>query len=148
VGQHSFGEYCTFLSTHNAGYKKVILNKVGQFDEQFKGASGEDRDLNIKILKIGGKLRLDESILVYHDRDLSFRSFLRKYYNYGRAAHKLSKRYHDLKRLSAKDCLHFYLSILKKYRAFNEKIMTFVLLTLSQLSTLIGYHSVILSKQE
>lgn len=145
VKRYSFGEYCTFLSTHNAGYKKDILGKVGQFDEGFKGASGEDRDINIKMLKAGGKLRLDQSVLVYHDRDLSFKSFLRKYYNYGRAAHQLATRYPDLKRLSLNDYVHFYLSILKKYKSFDEKIRAIVLLTLSQLSTLFGYHSATLT---
>ncbi|MFP4082057.1 MAG: glycosyltransferase family 2 protein [Candidatus Aminicenantes bacterium] len=140
VRKYSFGDYCTFLSTHNAGYKKDILAKVGLFDERFKGASGEDRDLNIKILKAGGKLRLDEKILVYHDRDLHFRSFLRKFYNYGRAARKLSLRYPGLKRLSFGDYVHFYKSILKKYRKFAQKAAAFALLTLSQLSTLWGYH--------
>lgn len=148
VRQYSFGEYCTFLSTHNAGYRKAKLSKVGQFDERFKGASGEDRDLNIKILNTGGKLRLDESILVYHDRDLSFKSFLKKYYNYGRVSHKLSTRYPDLKRLSVSDYAHFYLSILKKYRTFGEKTRAFALLTLSQLSTLFGYHTALITREK
>lgn len=147
VRKYSCGDYCTFLSTHNAGYKKDILAKVGLFDERFKGASGEDRDLNIKILKAGGKLRLDEKILVYHDRDLSFRSFLRKYYNYGRAAQQLSVRHPGLKRLSVSDYIHFYNSILKKYKKFAERVAAFVLLTLSQLSTLFGYHLAALPKK-
>ncbi len=146
VKRYSFGEYCTFLSTHNAGYKKVTLGKVGRFDERFKGASGEDRDINIKILKAGGKLRLDQNILVYHDRDLSMKSFLRKYYNYGRASHQLSTRYPDLERMSAGDYIHFFRSILKKYKSFDDKVRAFALLTLSQLSTLFGYHSAVLSR--
>jgi glycosyltransferase involved in cell wall biosynthesis len=147
VRKYSFGDYCNFLSTHNAGYKKSMLSKVGLFDERFKGASGEDRDLNIKILKTGGKLRLDEKILVYHDRDLFLRSFLRKYYNYGSAAQQLSVRYPDLERLSVHDYFHFYRSVLKKYKKFGEKSVTFILLTLSQLSTLSGYHLAFLSRK-
>ena len=148
LDQHLSGEYCTFLVTCNAGYKKAILNKVGLFDERFKKASGEDRDLNIKIAKIGGRLRLDKDILVYHDRDLTLRSFTRKNYNYGKAAHELYARYPDLMRLSAKNYINFYVSILEKYRTFKEKTMAFLLLTLSQISTLIGYLSAILTKQE
>lgn len=147
VRKYSFGDRCTFLSTHNAGYRKNMLSKVGLFDERFKGASGEDRDLNIKILIAGGKLRLDEKILVYHDRDLTLRSFLRKYYNYGRAARQLSARYLDLKRLSARDYFHFFRSVLKKYKKVGEKAIAFILLTFSQLSTLFGYHLAVLSKK-
>ena len=79
--QYSSEEDCLFLVTCNAGYRKSMLDKIGRFDEEFKRASGEDRDLNIKILKNGGKLRLDDNMLVYHDRDLTFLSFVRKNFN-------------------------------------------------------------------
>ncbi len=91
--QYSSEQSSSFLVTCNAGYRKAILNKIGRFDESFKRASGEDRDLNIKILSAGGKLKLDKNILVYHDRDLTFNSFLRKNFNYGKAAYNIYTRY-------------------------------------------------------
>jgi glycosyltransferase involved in cell wall biosynthesis len=139
VELYSYDTHCTFLSTHNAGYKKETLKKVGKFDEFFKGASGEDRELNIKIFRTGGKLRLDKNIRVFHDRDLSFNAFTRKYYNFGRAAYELTSRYPDLDHISARDLGNFYLTIIRKYRTLGEKIAALFLVTLSQLSTSLGY---------
>ena len=139
--QNSLNKECPFLITCNAGYKKNSLNKVHKFDEWFKRAAGEDRDLNIKISRAGGKLRLDRNILVYHDRDLSFLSFVRKNYNYGKAAYNIYLRYPELKRLSKNSYVALYVSILRRYSTFKEKLMVFSLLTLSQISTIIGYYS-------
>lgn len=139
--QNSLNKECPFLITCNAGYKKNSLNKVHKFDEWFKRAAGEDRDLNIKISRAGGKLRLDRNILVYHDRDLSFLSFVRKNFNYGKAAYNIYLRYPELKRLSKNSYVALYVSILKRYSTFKEKLMVFSLLTLSQIFTVIGYYS-------
>jgi GT2 family glycosyltransferase len=141
LGRHSFDDHATFLSTCNAGYRKGILDGVGRFDERFKKASGEDRDLSLRILKTGGKLRLDKNILIYHDRDLTFGSFFRKHYNYGAAAFELSLIHRRLERLSLKDYALFYTSILKKYAKTSQKGLVFLLLTISQLATFLGYQA-------
>jgi GT2 family glycosyltransferase len=141
LGRHSFDDHATFLSTCNAGYRKDILDGVGRFDERFTKASGEDRDLSLRILKTGEKLRLDKNILIYHDRDLTFGSFFRKHYNYGRAAFELSLIHGRLERLSFKDYALFYTSILKKYATTGQKSLVFLLLTVSQLATFLGYQA-------
>lgn len=146
--QQSSEEDCTFLVTCNAGYKRSILNKIGNFDESFKRASGEDRDLNIKISKAGGRMRLDRNILVYHDRDLTFRSFVRKNYNYGKAAYNIYVRYPDHRKLSKSGYIELYTSIIKRYKSLTEKIQAFSLITISQASTLAGYYVARLSKSE
>jgi len=145
--QLSSGEYADFLITCNAGYKKSALNKVGNFDEWFKRAAGEDRDLNIKISKSGGRLRLDKNILVYHDRDLAFRSFVRKNFNYGKAAYNIYSRYPEQKYLSTKGYVAFFVSILKGYKTF-EKFIVFFMLTLSQAATIAGYYTSFLSRHK
>ncbi len=146
--QHLSSNHSSFLVTCNAGYKKSSLEKVGLFDDRFKKASGEDRDLNIKILKTGGKLRLDKNILVYHDRDLTFRSFVTKNFNYGKAAYNIYKRYPAQKYVSSKGYISFFVSIIKKYSTLNEKLITFCLLTLSQVATTVGYLAAFLSKED
>jgi glycosyltransferase involved in cell wall biosynthesis len=148
LSYYSENDNNTFLSTCNAGYKKNALNEVGNFDEGFKKASGEDRDLNIKLLKAGAKLILCRDVLVYHDRDLTLGTFTKKYLNYGKAANKIYKRYPDIKSMSTKDYINLYLSILKKQRTCREKFMAFLLLTLSQVCTIVGYYKTILSKEE
>jgi glycosyltransferase involved in cell wall biosynthesis len=146
--QYSDDKFHPFLVTCNAGYRKSVLSSVGNFDESFKKASGEDRDLNVKISKLGGKLRLDKNILVYHDRDLTLHSFIKKHLNYGKAAHKIYAKYPELRYLSHNSYFDLYRSILKQYHTLKEKLMAFLLLTISQAATILGYYAVTLSKQE
>ncbi len=128
-----------FLSTCNGGYRKSTLMKVGKFDEGFKKASGEDRDLNLKIVREGGKLILDRSIIVYHDRVLPLGSFWRKYRNYGKAAYEIYERYPDEGKISRREYLNLLSSTLGKYRTGREKAAAFALLSLSQIATTVGY---------
>ncbi|MDY6853885.1 MAG: glycosyltransferase [Thermodesulfobacteriota bacterium] len=147
LDQNSIDGNCTFLVSCNAGYKKAILDKVGGFREHFKRASGEERDLNIRISKIGGRLRLDKEILVYHDKILSFRSFVKKHYNYGRAAYSIYAQYPKKKHLSKKSYINLYISILNKYRTIRSKIAVFSLITFSQIATMVGYYLTMFSIQ-
>jgi len=144
--QYSSEDSSSFLVTCNAGYRKDMLDRIGRFDDSFKRASGEDRDLNIKILKAGGKLKLDNRILVYHDRDLTFTSFVRKNFNYGKAAYNIYTRYPEQKYLSTSSYVDFFSDILKKYRGLKEKSMAFSLITLSQVATAFGYYTALFKK--
>lgn len=148
LNQYTSKDGCSFLVTCNAGYRKSILDKIGRFDDSFKRASGEDRDLNIKILRAGGKLRLDENILVYHDKDLTFRSFIRKNFNYGKAAYNIYARYPEQKYLSSGSYWEFFLSIVKGYCSMKEKLQAASLLTLSQAATAAGYYTSLFSKED
>lgn len=145
--QYSSDGRSSFLVTCNAGYRKDALDRIGRFDDRFKRASGEDRDLNIKILKCGGKMRLDRNILVYHDRDLTFRSFVRKNFNYGKAAYHIYAKYPEQKYLSSSSYIDFYVSIIRKYRSLKEKFMAFSLITLSQAATAAGYYTALFKRE-
>jgi glycosyltransferase involved in cell wall biosynthesis len=136
-----------FLATCNAGYTKSILEKVGSFDETFRKAAGEDRDLNIKITNAGGKLRLDTNIIVYHDMDLTLKTYVKKHYNYGKAAKAIYARYPKFRRMLTTDYLDMYRSIVSESRNLREKSAAFILLTLSQFATLMGYYLVAFSKR-
>ncbi|HDH53735.1 MAG TPA: hypothetical protein ENH24_04545 [Nitrospirae bacterium] len=92
-------------------------------------------------------MRLDRNILVYHDRDLTFRSFIRKNYNYGKAAYHIYTIYPEQKYLSSTSYFDFYVSIIRKYKTFKEKFMAFSLITLSQVATATGYYMAVLTKQ-
>lgn len=145
--QANHGEYCNFISTCNAGYKKEILERVNGFDEQFKAAYGEDRDLNIKIIKQGGKLRLARDILVYHDKNLYFYNFIRRHFNYGKGAFMVYEKYPGLKYLSIRNYIKLYASVLSGYRNLGEKFLAFLLLTISQVATIFGYIAATLNKK-
>lgn len=147
LDQQSVDGLSSFLVTCNAGYKKDILNQVGRFDDRFKRASGEDRDLNIRILKQGGKLKLDKNILVFHDKDLTLFAYAKKNFNYGKAAYCIYAKYPAQKNVSSHGYYILYASILRRYGTLHEKAIAFSLLTLSQAATALGYVAASLSKK-
>ncbi len=139
LDQQMISGHCSFLATCNAGYRKESLEKAGKFNTDFHTASGEDRDLNLKILKQGGKLIIDRNILVHHDRDLTLKSFAKKNYNYGKAAFQIYRRYPDQPRVIPKGYAFLFLSALRNYNSIIEKAVALMLLALSQLATALGY---------
>jgi glycosyltransferase involved in cell wall biosynthesis len=145
--QHSSEQNCTFLITCNAGYKKEILEKVQGFTESFESAAGEDRDLNIRILQMGARLRLDKNIAVYHNRDLSFSGFMRKHTKYGKVARILHTKYPEAERLSIQNYLDFFRSILNGRKSPGEKCLITFLFAVSQLFTAIGYLEAMFTKR-
>jgi glycosyltransferase involved in cell wall biosynthesis len=130
---------CPFLVTCNAGYRRSSLEKVGGFDDRFQRACGEDRDLNLKIVRGGGKLRLDRQILVYHDRDLTLSSFARKHYHYGKAAARIYQRYPDQKHISGGGYGALFLSIWRRHADQGDRLRALSLITLSQIATVFGF---------
>jgi GT2 family glycosyltransferase len=137
--QLSPGGECLFLVTCNASYKKSSLDKVGGFDDRFKRASGEDRDLNLKIVRSGGKLRLDRAILVYHDRDLKLKSFIKKHYHYGKAASRIYSRFPHLKHISASGYGSLFYSVWKNHKKWDDRILALCLIAASQISAALGF---------
>jgi GT2 family glycosyltransferase len=130
---------CLSLVTCNAGYKKSSLDKVRGFDDRFESACGEDRDLNLRIVRGGGKVRLDPTILVYHDRDVTLKSFVKKHYHYGVAASRIYSRFPDLKHFSAGVYGSLFSSIWRKREIWGNRAAALFLAAVSQLSTLIGF---------
>jgi cellulose synthase/poly-beta-1,6-N-acetylglucosamine synthase-like glycosyltransferase len=137
--QQGPGGQCIFLVTCNAGYRKSTLEKIGGFDDRFVRACGEDRDLNLRIVRCGGRLRLDRRILVYHDRDLTLKSFIKKNYHYGMAASRIYSSYPEQKRISAGGYGDLFRSIWKRYAKWGERAMALCLITVSQAATATGF---------
>ncbi|UCH97029.1 MAG: glycosyltransferase family 2 protein [Candidatus Aminicenantes bacterium] len=85
VGNAKFhlGNYKGFVDTVYLGaFRKEIFDTIGLFDTNCR--TNEDAELNIRILKSGGKIYLDSSIYVdYHPRD-SFKKLAIQYFHYGR----------------------------------------------------------------
>lgn len=85
VGDAKFhlGNYQGFVDTVYLGaFRKDIFDSVGVYDTNCR--TNEDAELNIRILKNGGKIYLDSSIEVeYLPRD-SFAKLALQYYRYGK----------------------------------------------------------------
>lgn len=139
LDQQMHGGRSVFLATCNASYRKSSLERVGGFDTTFPRACGEDRDLNLRIVNFGGWLRLDRTILVYHDRDLTMKSFVKKNYHYGAAAYRIYSMYPDHRRISGRGYRALFRSAYRLYGSWRERAAALALLTVSQVSTAAGF---------
>lgn len=83
VGDAKFhlGNYKGFVDTVYLGtFRKSIFKKLGYFDPYIN----EDAEFNLRILKSGGKIYLDNSIKVeYFPRD-TLKGLIKQYFNYGK----------------------------------------------------------------
>jgi glycosyltransferase involved in cell wall biosynthesis len=83
VGDAKFhlGNFTGFVDTVYLGtFRKSLFAKLGYFDPY----TNEDSEMNLRILKSGGKIYLDSSIKVeYFPRD-SMKGLIKQYFNYGK----------------------------------------------------------------
>lgn len=70
-------------TSSNLALPRELFVAVGGFDETFRRAGGEDRELCDRWVHAGHRLRFASDALVYHAHDLDLRGFLRQQYNYG-----------------------------------------------------------------
>jgi len=81
-----------FLASNNMGLRADLFGHAGGFNERFRVAS-EDREFCDRWLHQSRRIVLCEEIVLYHDHMLTFRSFCRQHFNYGRGAFQ----YHSLR---------------------------------------------------
>lgn len=78
-----------FLTSNNIAYRKATLQTAGGFDVRFRCAGGEERALNLKIISKGGRSLFAPDIVVRHHQTLTFRTFIRQQFKYGRGSYLL-----------------------------------------------------------
>jgi GT2 family glycosyltransferase len=97
-------ERSTFFAGANVAMPTAQYLALGGTDESFPVYGGEDRDFCARWLECGHPMRYAPEAIVYHAKELSFRSFSRMYYHYGggafhyqrRRAERGTGRWHDL----------------------------------------------------
>jgi len=142
------GGNVSFLSSCNASYRKKGLKKVEGFDESFKKPAGEDRDLNIKLMAAGCRLKFTESMKVYHGRGLSVRRFVKKHMMYGVASRRLFKKYETRSHFSLLSYGRLFQSVNLEFRSVFSRLSACCLLILSQIATLWGYMKTFLMRDD
>ncbi len=120
--------YVNSLATMDALYAREALEGMS-FDESFTSSSGEDPDLNFRLVKSGKKLLLSSRLWVEHDHPTSLGGIVRKWYKYGKHYPLL---YAKHKELRGKE---YYARI-----SYFPLLMAFLLL--SPLSTVLLYAAV------
>ncbi len=67
-----------YLGSFNLSLRKNILSKIGGFDQSFRMATSEDRELSYRIIKSGGKLVFNREIRVAHFHPTNLLKYLRQ----------------------------------------------------------------------
>jgi GT2 family glycosyltransferase len=88
--QHGHPERKRFYCTNNVVFPRQPLIDAGGFDERFRLAAAEDRDLCSRWSELY-PLRFAEEAIVYHDQQIDLLSFWRQQFRYGRGAFHYSK---------------------------------------------------------
>ena len=80
-----------FFTTNNLVVPRAEFMAMGGFDEGFKRAAAEDRDLCERWRRGGRNLQFAPDVVVDHAHGLSFARFNRQHFNYGRGAFDLQR---------------------------------------------------------
>jgi GT2 family glycosyltransferase len=75
-----------FFPSSNLAFPTKWFHAIGGFDVTYSRAAAEDRELCDRWLHHGYRMIYVAEAVVYHAHDLTFRTFLRQHFHYGRGA--------------------------------------------------------------
>ena len=76
-----------FFTSNNLALPADRFRSVGGFDTSYPLAAGEDRELCDRWLHLGHRMAYAQGAMVYHAHPLTFTTFLRQHFHYGRGAY-------------------------------------------------------------
>jgi GT2 family glycosyltransferase len=76
-------ERAALFTSNNLAIPSALYRELGGFNSNFRIAS-EDRDLCDRWLAAGYAMAYANDVVVYHEHDLTFHSFCRQHFRYGR----------------------------------------------------------------
>jgi glycosyltransferase involved in cell wall biosynthesis len=134
-----------FIISNNLSLPTKQFHNVGGFDTIFSNAGGEDREFCEHWRHYGYRVIYAPEVLVYHAHGLTFSSFWRQHFNYGRGAFLFRQKcLHNRRHRIRLEPLTFYLKLLL-YPSFHSSkqpaIRLSTLLLLSQVANALGYLS-------
>ena len=132
-----------FFASNNLALPADGFHAIGGFDTTFPLAAGEDRELCDRWLRRGYRMIYAPEALVYHFHTLTFRTFWRQHFNYGRGA----LHYHQARARLGQSGVRleppsFYLNMLRypfTRTPYKQAILLAALLVLSQEATVTGF---------
>lgn len=75
-----------FFATDNLAVPARLFQRIGGFDLTFGRPASEDRELCDRWLHLGHRMVYAPEAVVLHAHDLSFRTFVKQHFSYGRGA--------------------------------------------------------------
>lgn len=82
------GGAARFLTSNNLAAPAATFRELGGFDHTYTRAASEDREFCSRWIQRGLPLLYEPSVLVFHEHRLTFRSYWRQHFAYGRGAHR------------------------------------------------------------
>jgi len=79
-------DHARFLTSNNLAVPAAQFRTLGGFDAAFPLAAAEDRDFCDRWRQRGHRMICAPEVIVYHAHALTFRSFLKQHFRYGRGA--------------------------------------------------------------
>ncbi len=80
-----------FCASNNLAVPAAAFRDIGGFDEGFPFPAGEDRELCDRWRLSGRRLVYAPEVHVRHTHQMTFSSFFRQHFQYGRGAHRLHR---------------------------------------------------------
>ena len=88
--------YVNSLATMDVMYRRDALAGM-EFDTSFTSSSGEDPDLNFRLVKKGHRLLYSPGLWVHHDHPTTLGGIMRKWYKYGKHYPLLYAKHRELR---------------------------------------------------
>jgi len=136
-------ESASFFTSNNIAMPKEGFLESGEFDVTTLRATAEDRELCDRWLYQGRKLTYIDKAVVYHSHKLSFTTFWRQHFNYGRGAYYFRK----VRAIRGQEKIKlepasFYTGLVGyPYKRKVENLyFTSFLMVLSQIANALGYY--------
>ena len=134
-----------FFTSNNLALPAARFHELCGFDDRFREAAGEDRDLGWRWRERGWQMVYCPDAIVAHAHRMSWRGFWRQHYNYGRAAFQ----FHQGRALAGQRSLRveppvFYLKLLLypfKSSECSRRLRLSMLLLVSQVANALGFFS-------
>lgn len=132
-----------FLASNNLALPANRFHAVGGFDTTFPRAAAEDRDLCDRWLRRGHGMTYAPEVLVHHAHALTFRTFWRQHFNYGRGAFRFRQaRARQVQGHIRVEPLSFYLNLLRypfPQARGGRALLLAALLVVSQVANAAGF---------
>lgn len=134
-----------FFASNNLAVPKAAFEDLSGFDVAFPLAAGEDRDFCDRWNERGLPMRYEPGARVLHAHRLTFASFWRQHWNYGRGAYHFGQA--RLRRGSPAlkpESVSFYLNLLRyplRHERLHRAAVQTALLGISQCANALGYFS-------
>ncbi|MEO2034332.1 MAG: glycosyltransferase, partial [Planctomycetaceae bacterium] len=130
-----------FLTSNNFALAAKAFHEIGGFDTRFPRAAAEDRDFCDRWRHHGGRIIYESEATIRHFHAMSFRSFVRQHFNYGRGAFRCGQlralRHQEATR---REPLAFYANLIRSPRDHDERRLRLqALMFITQAANAIGY---------